>query len=168
GLDAVDVVATAYAIPAAEASFDSILSTAVLEHLEDPAPALAEAYRVLRAGGRAIYTAPLFWHLHEEPRDFFRYTRHGLMHLFEGAGFEVIELKALSGVWTMVTAEIGYYVQRFRRRPFRWVVDAAVATGNFIGDRLDRGRARDERFTWMYLVVAQKPVPARTPEEGDA
>lgn len=168
GLDAVDVVATAYAIPAAEASFDSVLSTAVLEHLEDPAPALAEACRVLRPGGHAIYTAPLFWHLHEEPRDFFRYTRHGLRHLFEGAGFEVVELKALGGVWTTVAAQIGYYVQRFRRWPLRWAVDAAVAVGNVVGSRLDRGRGRDERFTWMYLVVARKPGTARTPAPEDA
>ncbi|MEJ2216101.1 MAG: sulfotransferase [Gemmatimonadota bacterium] len=168
GLAAVDVVATAYAVPAAAATFDSVLSTAVLEHLEDPARALAEACRVLRPGGHAVYTAPLFWHLHEEPRDFFRYTRHGLRHLFEGAGFEVVELKALSGVWTTVAAQMGYYVQRFRRWPLRWAVDAAVAAGNVIGSRLDRGRARDERFTWMYIVVARKPGGARTPASGGA
>ena len=61
--------------PAGNASFDCILSTAVLEHLEDPGCALKEASRVLRLGGHVLYTTPLFWHLHEERRDFYRYTR---------------------------------------------------------------------------------------------
>ncbi|MDN5849507.1 MAG: class I SAM-dependent methyltransferase, partial [Nitrococcus sp.] len=79
----IDVFGTAYEIPCDDNSFDCILSTAVLEHLEDPQSALHEAYRVCIPGGYALYTMPLFWHLHEEPRDFFRYTKHGLRHLFE-------------------------------------------------------------------------------------
>ncbi len=157
-LGAVDLVGTAYAIPAADASFDCALGTAVLEHLEEPGRALAEAFRVLRPGSFAVYTAPLFWHLHEEPRDFFRYTRHGLRHLFEGAGFELMEIRPLGGFWTTVCAETGYYIQRFGIGPLRPLIGAAVAALHLVAAALDRGRLRDEAFTWMYLVVARKPV----------
>ena len=85
----VDIFGTAYEIPEPDCSFDSILCTAVLEHLEEPELALREAFRVLKPGGHAIYTVPMFWHLHEEPRDFFRYTKYGIKHLMEKAGFEV-------------------------------------------------------------------------------
>jgi SAM-dependent methyltransferase len=71
----------------------------VLEHLEEPEAAIRECHRVLRPGGTAIYTVPFIWHLHEEPRDFFRYSKYGLRYLFEKVGFEIVELRALSGFW---------------------------------------------------------------------
>ena len=154
----VDLVGDAHDIPAPDNSFDCVLSTAVLEHLEEPQLALKEACRVLRPGGVGLYTAPLFWHIHEAPRDFFRYTEYGLHHLFSRAGFELVEITALSGFWTTVVAQSGYYVQRFRVGPVGLLVDGFVALTNLLATFLDRGPLRDERFTWMYLVVARKPV----------
>lgn len=153
----VDIFGTAYETGVEDGSFDCILSTAVLEHLEEPLLALREAYRVLKPGGYAIYTAPLFWHLHEEPRDFYRYTRYGLNYLFDKSGFQIVELNALSGFCTTFLAEFGYYLQRFRRGPLKPIVDLAVILNNVLAFVLDRGPLRDERFTWMYLVVARKP-----------
>src|SRR5690606_33616992 len=71
----VDLEGTAYAVPAADGSFDSVLCSAVLEHLNEPGAALSECLRVLRPGGYAVYTVPFIWHLHEEPQDFFRFTK---------------------------------------------------------------------------------------------
>lgn len=160
----VDLVGDAHDIPAPDDSFDCVLSTAVLEHLEEPQLALKEACRVLRPGGVGVYTAPLFWHIHEAPRDFYRYTEYGLHHLFTRAGFELVEITPLSGFWTTVAAQSGYYVQRFRVGPVRILVDAFVALTNLLGSFLDRGPLRDERFTWMYLVVARKPVETGSEE----
>jgi SAM-dependent methyltransferase len=154
----IDLFGTAYEMPCPDNDFDCVLSTAVLEHLEEPQRALREAARVLKPGGYAIYTAPLFWHVHEAPRDFFRYTRHGLEHLFQEAGFEVIEITALSGFFVTFGSEWGYYLRRFRWGPLKWVVNAIVYLNNVICPRLDRGALRNEDFTWMYLVVARKPA----------
>lgn len=153
----IDLLGTAYDIPAENASFDCILSTAVLEHLEEPGRALKEAFRVLRPGGHVLYTAPLFWHLHEEPRDFYRFTRYGLEYLFNEAGFQIVRLEALSGFCTTFFTELGYYLQRFRRGPFRPLIDLAVILNNVLAVVFDRGLLRDERFTWAYIVVAKKP-----------
>ena len=79
----IDRVGTAYEIPAEDGEFDSVICTAVLEHLEEPDKAIAECNRVLRPEGVAIYTTNLFWHLHEEPRDFYMHAKYGLKHLFE-------------------------------------------------------------------------------------
>ena len=46
-----DVVGSALDIPLEDESFDSALSTAVLEHLEEPQQALHEAFRILKPGG---------------------------------------------------------------------------------------------------------------------
>lgn len=44
----------------ANASFDLITHTEVLEHVPDDALAFAELHRVLRPGGRLLFTVPLF------------------------------------------------------------------------------------------------------------
>ena len=66
----IDLFGTAYNIPIENGYFDTVLCTAVLEHLEEPDKAIKEASRIFKSGGYAIYSVPLFWHLHEEPRDF--------------------------------------------------------------------------------------------------
>ena len=68
----IDLFGTAYDIPVDNEAFDSAMCTAVLEHLEEPEPALKECFRVLKLGGYAIYSVPFIWHLHEAPRDFYR------------------------------------------------------------------------------------------------
>lgn len=152
----VEIRSSAYEIPVPNGSFDTVLCTAVLEHLEDPAAAIREAYRVLRPDGIAIYTVPLFWHIHEEPRDFFRYTRYGLEHLFRSAGFKVLEVKPLSGFLITFATELGYYIQRFRRGILAAFVDLLVVMLNWAAPKLDRGVLRADEFTWMYLVVARR------------
>jgi SAM-dependent methyltransferase len=158
----VDVFASAYETTLPDASFDCVLSTAVLEHLEEPAAALREALRVLKPGGVALYTAPFFWHLHEAPRDFYRYTRFGLQHLFESAGFEVLEIAPLSSFWLTVGSHWNYYLQRWRKGLLKPLVRLAVIGNNLLFPALDRWLPRDERFSWMHLVVARRP-PAGSP-----
>ena len=84
-----DYVCDLAAIPVEDARFDHVLLTQVLEHIPEPAVVLAELHRVMKPGGTLWLTAPLFYAEHERPYDFFRYTRYGLQHLLEGAGFSV-------------------------------------------------------------------------------
>ncbi len=162
----VDLFGSAYDIPADDNSFDCVLSTAVLEHLEEPQKALNEAFRIPTPGGHAIYTIPLFWHLHEEPRDFFRYTKWGLRYLFENAGFEIIELKALSGFWITFGSGLAYYLHSFSWKPLKYLIRLFTIIGNFIFfafDKIDKKlHPITERWTWTYFVVAKKP--AKIPE----
>jgi len=99
-----DLHGVAYQIPAADGTADTILCTQVLEHLEQPDRALKEFSRVLRPGGHLILTAPQYWSLHEEPRDFYRYTSIGLQYLTTEAGLEFVQLVS-QGAGAMVAAQ---------------------------------------------------------------
>lgn len=153
----IDRFGTAYEIPANDGEFDCALCTAVLEHLEEPELTLKECWRVLREGGVAIYSAPFIWHLHEEPRDFYRFSKYGLKYLFEKAGFEIIEIKALSGFWVTFGQLFVYNIYRFNRGPLRFfpiipAIGLIVQGMSYLLDKIDK----TEQWTWMYLAVARK------------
>lgn len=153
----VDLVGTAYAIPAEDASFDSALSTAALEHLAEPEAALSECNRVLRNGGIAVYTVPFIWHLHSEPHDYYRFSQHGLRHLFEKVGFEIIEIRPMAGFWATSATMFSYYVGRFNRGPLRYVPIIPALGLSFQGLAFLLGKVdAAEQWTWMYTVVARK------------
>jgi hypothetical protein len=101
----------------------------------------------------------LFWHLHEEPRDFYRYTKYGLKYLFEKNGFEIVELKPLSGFWVTFGQELVYYLYRFRKggrlNPLWWIIPVLgifIQGICYLLNKIDHS----EEFTWMYLLVARK------------
>ena len=154
----VDLFGTAYEIPADDETFDSAICTAVLEHLEEPEQALRECFRVLKSGGYAIYSVPFIWHLHEEPRDFYRYSKYGLKYLFEKAGFEVLKITPLSGFWVTFGQLFVYNIYRFNRGPLRYIpvipaLGLIIQGISYVLDRIDKS----EQWTWMYMVVARKP-----------
>ena len=153
----IDLIGTAYKIPSDGESFDSALCTAVLEHLEEPDQAIRECFRVLKSGGHAIYSVPFIWHLHEEPRDFFRFSKHGLKYLFEKTGFEIVELKALSGFWVTFGQLFVYNIYRFNHGPLRFIpiiplIGILIQGISYFLDKLDK----TEQWTWMYIIVGKK------------
>lgn len=81
------------AMPLPDASFDEVLLYNVLTYAERPAAVLAEAFRVLRAGGR-IAIVTLDEHNHHELSSAYQHVNAGfapvcLRGLLAGAGFDV-------------------------------------------------------------------------------
>ena len=77
--------------PAPDAFFDGILSTQVLEHVEEPRAYLEDALRMLKPGGELLLTTHGIWEDHPCPFDLYRWTQQGLRHDLSSVGFEVVE-----------------------------------------------------------------------------
>lgn len=83
-------------------SYDSAVCFEVLEHVRYPAKALSEIFRILKPKAHLILSVPHLSRLHEEPHDYFRYTKYGLRVLLEDAGFKVVEINAVGGIFSFL------------------------------------------------------------------
>lgn len=83
-------------------SYDSAVCLEVLEHVRDPFRAIAEIRRILKKNGVLILSVPHLSRLHEEPNDFFRYTKYGVQSLLKNAGFEIVELTPQGGIFSFL------------------------------------------------------------------
>lgn len=154
GVRRADVIARGDALPFADESFDTVWSSQALEHMERPVDAVREMARVLKRRGALILTVPQAWRLHEEPHDYFRFTRHGLRHILEQSGLSVEKLVAHGGVWTTVGSAINNAVnERISRVPI--LKNLIFATTNVVCGALDVAWL-DQADTPNYLVVARK------------
>jgi SAM-dependent methyltransferase len=83
--------------------FSCVLFINVLEHLFDYNLAVAEAYRVIKNGGKVVGVVPFMLNVHGTPNDYFRYTKSSLEKILSGAGFKSIEIKELgSGAFSVI------------------------------------------------------------------
>lgn len=87
----IDIVGDVLNLSFADGTFETIISSQVLEHVEKPWIMIKEIHRVLRFGGICILTAPFLVPFHPDPHDYFRYTTEGMKSLFKNEGFEIIE-----------------------------------------------------------------------------
>ncbi|HET8798581.1 MAG TPA: class I SAM-dependent methyltransferase [Thermoanaerobaculia bacterium] len=86
---AADLLADAHAIPFQDATFDAVLSYAVLEHLYNPFAALGEIARVLRPGGIYFGSVSQGEPFHDS---YFHHTAWGVLHGMREAGLRVVRL----------------------------------------------------------------------------
>lgn len=84
-------------LPFADRSFDCVLMLDVLEHVAEPEAALAEASRVLGAGGQLLLTIPFAYPFHDLPHDFQRFTGPGLQRRIAAAGLDLVEMEEVGG-----------------------------------------------------------------------
>jgi SAM-dependent methyltransferase len=108
-----DIFSSGYEIPVPEASFDTVLFTSVLEHMEEPERALRECARVLKPGGNMIFLVPFIWHVHEAPRDFYRFTPIAMRYLLERVGFTLTNFAPVCGFWATFGQLFTYKIYKY-------------------------------------------------------
>lgn len=111
----VDLIGTAYEVPADDNCADAVISSQVIEHLEKPMVAMGEAYRILKPGGRVFLSFPFLYPQHAQPRDFMRYTEFYLADELAGDKFDVLAMRRIGGFWYLIGMYINLYLQQFDR-----------------------------------------------------
>lgn len=105
------------AIPFPDASFDHVLCTEVLEHVEEPSDLISEMERVLRQGGTLFVTVPFSARVHHAPYDFQRFTRFRLVTLFKN--FKDVEVEERGDDLAVIANKLIAVAARLARlRPF--------------------------------------------------
>jgi len=159
----IDIVSSAYDIPVAAGSFDAVLCIQVLEHLDAPDRAFREFCRVLKQRGRVYVSAPLLAGEHQQPHDFFRYTRYGYAALGDRHGFRLIsasphggsviamETLAWAAFWDMLPIP-RQSVARYAVYLLLYPIKLATGAVSLLLDMLDRKKS----MTINYDVVFEK------------
>lgn len=117
-----DIVGDIHKLPFADNSEDAIVCLAVLEHVEDPAQAARELYRVLKPGGYCLVYVPFLFYYHAEVgyyKDYWRFTKDALELIFQP--FSVKELESVRGAlgtWLHLSP-LGR--SKILTRVFRWL-----------------------------------------------
>jgi SAM-dependent methyltransferase len=168
GYTRIDYVSEASSIPVADASFDVVLCTEVLEHVPAPIAVVQELARIVAPGGRLIMTAPLGSGIHQEPFHFYGgYTPYWYEKFLKEAGFESVAVTANAGTLRHIGQETVRFVQMTRPFGFAaswyvhliwfpfWLMLApvlafAVPVAAKLLDRFDL----EQRFTIGYHVTA--------------
>ena len=118
-------------MPFDDASFDSALCNAVLEHIIDPERAMAELARVVRKGGHIVATVPFLQPYHACPGDYRRYTADGLAQLGRNAGLEVLELLPVHSIAQTLGWILWEYAREkggFLRKSAAWVISFGMTS----------------------------------------
>jgi SAM-dependent methyltransferase len=154
-----DAYARGEALPFRDSSMDTVLSLSVLTYLPEPGTLIAEAHRVLKPGGTLLLEFSQMVPIHDEPHDYFRFTRYGAAYLLERAGFEPLEYIPIGGLMSRVGLSAIAALNRINRGPLRVLTEIPVRILYVVLQLGFEGLDRlffDPREVLATLVVARK------------
>jgi SAM-dependent methyltransferase len=171
----VDVVADVEALPYPDESIGTVLSLSTFEHVAHFWKGFAEIHRVLRPGGALLVACPFYFHLHEHPHDYWRFSPAALEVLLDDYPSKIIgwhgPFKRPANVWALAfregrpaitPAEYTRYRENMNQHahmPLPWIRRLRFLLGSLVYGRglfapyLDRDR-------WQSRLVNRPHRPA--------
>lgn len=149
-------------LPFADAHYDTVILSDVLEHIAEPQALVNEVSRILKDdGGILLLNVPFFYQIHEEPFDFHRYTSFSLTRMCEMAGLKIIAISPLGGAPEIMTDIASKLIQQapFVGRFLAALLQSAGAWLTTFGPGRYVSNRTAERFPLAYALVAIKPTP---------
>lgn len=144
------------ALPAAlitKGPFDLVFCTEVLEHVADWKTAFENFAQLLAPGGKLLVTCPHFYHLHEEPFDYWRPTPFALARYGVTAGLRVVHQERLGNAWDVLGTLLACARPRYVGRSF---------SGKFLAGVVDFVRRA------AFLVLRTRLLHRMVPLDGTA
>ena len=127
----------------------------VLEHTKDPISAVNNLYEIVDENGYVLLSAPFIFHIHDEPYDFYRFTKFGLQNLFQK--FSEVEIVPRNGWFEAILV-------LFMRLRLEKSVSGRVVGNLFVlvyflltpFTYLIQNLIKSDRITTAYFVYAKK------------
>ena len=139
--------------------YDSALCLEVLEHVPNPLKAITEIHRILKKGAKLVCSTPHLSRLHEEPHDYYRFTKYGLKYLFENSGFHIISIEPAGGIFCFLGHQLStlfllpvWHIPILKNLVFwinKWLIVKLFYTCDKLFDK-------DKIFALGYLCVVEK------------
>ncbi len=132
-------------LPFENNSFDTVILTQVLEHIDEPFKALSEIKRVLKKDGILILSVPFIYQAHAIPYDYFRFSEYGLKKICQDYNFHILEFhrqgylgttifSILNGaIWNLISRK--KYLRNTIALPFLLLI---FSLNNILGLLLDK------------------------------
>ncbi len=151
-------------LPVNDNYFDLVLSSQVLEHVQDVDQYMGECHRILTSGGYILLSTHGTWQYHAAPYDYNRWTYMGLKNLLEKYGFEVEQMIPVLGQLALTSqlrlsffnsfaAMIGG-LGKFLLTPVSLLYQFKMMAEDFITPKRVK-----ERDSAIFLIVARKKKP---------
>lgn len=161
-LEKVDIICEANKIPQPDESFDTVISTQVIEHVNDQQGLVNEAYRLLKKDKFLIISGPMYWPIHGDPYDYFRFTKNGFELLLSRSGFTTVKVYSNGGMWattgqslihSFINSKSNHFFLRLSRSLF-YRLRMYVLFNRFFGwlDKKDFNPVN----TMNYVIIAKK------------
>ena len=145
-------------LPFEDASFDTILSTQVLEHIYNPFPLFKECHRILKKGGVFIVSSNMAYWEHEQPNDYLRHTQFFYERIAKENGFETAEIIPV-GDGLCVLADIAQKIARCEKMgKMKLIFRLLYAFTKFLFERYNqkKGKRILGQETLGYCAVLRK------------
>jgi len=144
--------------PLKDKEFDSAISFNTFEHIPTFETTFKETFRVLKNGGKFIFSTPFLHQVHGSPNDYWRYTGSALENILTSSGFKVIKVIPLGKGLFVARYSLMYGTIPRILRPFfaawAWFEDATLS---MLSSRY-RKMCMQDHYPLGYFVYAEKPL----------
>ncbi|MBC7624910.1 MAG: class I SAM-dependent methyltransferase [Aeromicrobium sp.] len=151
----VDIFSPLHDIPVSNATFDTILCIAVLEHVVNPDEIIPEFFRVLKPGGYVIASVPFLQPEHKIPTDYQRYTKDGLERRFLRNNFEVVSTRNVFNVYFTLHWIVYEWLHLSDSLIYKALRVAILPLLLYLAKT---SRLSSDKLASVFQIIARKPV----------
>ena len=144
-------------LPFEDQTYDTVILSDVLEHVQEPIMLMSEIKRILRKGGCLILNTPFMYGIHEAPYDYHRFTKFALRQYCETLGMKIHVLDEIGGV---IDVACDIFSKVFSKLP---IIGSCFATlCNWLSRKVIKlqivnkfNKTSSTKFTLGYFLVCQ-------------